>query len=142
VLFRSRRLIADAVILDHAAPYEAGAKAYVDYRWGQLLSNNMRAPGFAELVDAAARRSELRKLLPFTSHEWLCFSRCTGYPFTTDCPSIRPLAVGTYHVQATDQRSLGTADLHEALGIVVGNLPCAVGPAMHGRADDLGSQAR
>jgi hypothetical protein len=135
-------LIANACILDHAAAYEAGAEVYVEYRWSQLLSDSMRAPGFAELVNAAAKLPELRRLLPFTSHDWLCFSRCTGYPFTMVCPSIGPLAVGTYHVKGVDQRSLGTADLDKALEIVVSNLPHGVGPATHGRAHDLNLPGR
>ena len=135
-----QRRVAGASILDHAAAYEAGAEAYVDYRWTQLLSDETGAPGFAELVDAAAKRPELRQLLPFTSHAWLCFSRCTGYPFTMDCPCIRPAAASTYDVRGVAERGLGTAGLDEALGIVVSNLPAGVGPAKHGRADDPGSQ--
>jgi hypothetical protein len=125
-----RHLITEVRVLDHAAAYEAGASAYVDYRWSELASYD-NGPCFAEMVDAAGRRPELRQLLPFTSHDRLCFSRGTGYPFTKDCPSIRPLKAGMYQVQV-NQRSLGTADLDKALGIVVGNLPPGVGPAMHG----------
>ncbi len=132
-----RQAVPNASILDHAAAYEAGAQAYVDYRWSRFLSDRTSAPGFAELVDAAAERPELRQLLPFASHERLCFSRCTGYPFTMDCPSIAPLTGDTYRVQGANQRSLGNAGLADALGIVISNLPPGVGPARHGRAHDL-----
>lgn len=135
------RAVADVEICPHAASYQAGASNYVDYRWSELLdrSNDQSAiPGLAELVRAAAKRVELRSLLPFTSHEWLSFSRCTGYPFSGDCPSIRPASVSTFQVLGAARKSLGAGDVGETLNIVVSNLPEEIGPAVHGRADDLG----
>ena len=37
---------------------------------------------------AAAANPELRRLFPFTAMTRLCFSRCSAFPYTTDCPCI------------------------------------------------------
>jgi len=82
------------------------------------------------LVEAAKETPELAVLFPFTSMNRLCFSRCSDYPFTLDCPCV---AVGRngYVVQPTwavseeqDAPLLGTTDdLASVLRVVVEHLP-------------------
>lgn len=81
------------------------------------------------LVRAAHAVPQLRALFPFASHNRLCFSRCSTYPFTADCPCIAAQS-DQYQVQArwtvADEPApvlLETTDLDEALGIVVAHLP-------------------
>jgi hypothetical protein len=38
------------------------------------------------VVESAFAAPELRALFPFISMNRLCFSRCTQFPFTDDCP--------------------------------------------------------
>src|SRR5258708_4271848 len=98
----------------------------------------------------------LRRLFPFTSLVWLCFSRCTGYPFSGDCPSVcssrwipdlaaRPTpeqraALGSekpYTVADSKGRFLGEGNAAEAIELIVRHLPPNCGPAVQGTADDL-----
>lgn len=84
---------------------------------------------YQRLGRAAFARPELRELFPFTSHMRLCFSRCSAYPFTIDCPAVAASREG-YHVVACWVVSdpmppvLGsTADPEEAIQVVVDHLP-------------------
>lgn len=45
-------------------------------------------PERLHLIRTARSRPELARLFPFTSLSRLCLSRCSEYPFTTDCPGI------------------------------------------------------
>jgi len=81
------------------------------------------------VVAAAAESESLSNLFPFTSMNRLCFSRCSDYPFTFDCPCIEATPT-TYFVLATwavgDERApvlLETANANEAVAAVVANLP-------------------
>lgn len=82
------------------------------------------------LVAAAATRAELQGLFPFTSHMRLCFSRCSDYPYTFDCPCIAFDRDG-YLVQVTwgvsDEPSPvlldATEDVRLAVDVLVQNLP-------------------
>src|SRR5690348_6376815 len=40
------------------------------------------------VIESAFATAELRALFPFTSHNRLCFSRCSSYPYTPDSPCI------------------------------------------------------
>ncbi|QDT92623.1 DUF6193 family natural product biosynthesis protein [Gimesia algae] len=97
------------------------------------------ADGHLDLFDfyqAAKATPELRQLFPFTSMWYLCFSRCTHYPFTRDCPHVRPkqnfinyeIIPGYYEVFLRE-RYLGEGPAERAAQIVVQYLPRNCGPA-------------
>jgi hypothetical protein len=105
----------------------------VESAWTTLMN---RAPAeLRDLIDAAARAQELRKLFPYVSLNRLCFSRCTGYPYTKDCPSARPLAAGRYVVLGPDAKILGEGDSSAAVSLLVEHLPPGIGAATAGTAD-------
>lgn len=106
------------------------------------------------LVEKAMETPALRQLFPYASHVWLCFSRCTGYPFSGDCPHVcssrwiptmeaRPSneqredlgPVKAYTVADAKGKFLGEGDAAEAIELVVRNLPPNCGPAVHGTRD-------
>lgn len=104
----------------------------IQARWESELNQLDYTP-----VDLAQRRvfaaavedDSLRGLFPFTSMNRLCFSRCSDYPFTVDCPCIQATPTA-YFVLATwtvgDHPApvlLETADVEEAVAAVVANLP-------------------
>ena len=120
----------------HAESYERGDE--VEHRWRDYLAR--RDDSFCQLeaiILAASRRPELRQLFPFTSMNTLCFSRCTGYPFTRDTPHVRPLSNGRYEVFGPNGQALGLGDAEAAVRLVVANLPTNCGPALPGTADEL-----
>jgi hypothetical protein len=77
----------------NAASHQRGAEIFVIKRW-EDLERGLASGKFPylntllPLVVEAAKRPELRRLLPFTSLTNLCFSRTTGYPYTRDCPCM------------------------------------------------------
>jgi hypothetical protein len=77
-------------VSDLAFAHEAGTE--VEAQW-QLMMAHPRIP-VRRLVLAAAEQPALRMLFPYTSLLSLCFSRCTGYPYTGDLPMIEPFVTG------------------------------------------------
>jgi hypothetical protein len=82
------------------------------------------------VIAAASAVPQLQALFPFTSVNRLCFSRCSDYPYTVDCPCIAATKASEYIVQArwtvSDEpppELLFTTDLDRALTTVVENLP-------------------
>ena len=125
-----------------AASHERGAEFFVTEKWRSLerLVEDPRShmDGLLPLIREAAKRPELRRLLPFTSLSRLCFSRTTGYPYTHDCPLGWPVKSGLFRVVAADERTvLGEGDAPRAADLLVANLPQNCGPAVHGTRDDL-----
>jgi hypothetical protein len=127
----------EVAVADAAPFYEAGPAAYVEHRWQQLLTEPGDLPGLNQLVWAAAARAQLRRLMPYKSLYWLGFSRCTGYPFTRDCPAIGQTSDGRFEVRDSRHRKLARVPLEEALDILVSNLPPGADSAVHGTADRL-----
>jgi hypothetical protein len=82
------------------------------------------------LIAAARATPELADLFPFTSMNRLCFSRCSDYPYTFDCPCVGVGHDG-YAVQPTwavsdeqDPPLLDRSDdLSVVLRVVVEHLP-------------------
>jgi Family of unknown function (DUF6193) len=95
------------------------------------------------VADAAYAEPRLRRLFPYTSHWVLCFSRCTGSPFTYDVPCIGyVLSEECYQVRwpgwGDDPVVLGqAATAEEAVALVVANLPEGSGPAVAGTRDEV-----
>ena len=130
--------------VDSAEAFESGSE--VDHRWTWYEDWIPRT--FPELVpffDEAKQSPELRQLFPFTSLNCMCFSRCTGYPYTDDCPAaipvggIRSVVLGEFDVRLRGQL-LGSGNGKEAVRITVANLPENCGPAVAGTADTVGKR--
>ncbi|MCA9051630.1 MAG: hypothetical protein KDA89_22985 [Planctomycetaceae bacterium] len=126
-----------------AEAFESGSE--VEYRWNWY--ENWIPKKYPELIsffEVAKHMPELRKLFPFTSHNCMCFSRCTGYPYTDDCPAVIPktdagcrnILPSQYEVRL-QSRSLGSGDGHQAAEIVVRHLPLNCGPAIAGTAETI-----
>jgi hypothetical protein len=136
-----------------AKAHEEGAEAEVEQKWQGLLErvkNDEDYQILAPLVEKAMEVQILRRLFPFTSHLWLCFSRCTGVSFSGDCPSAcptsrwdrGPLQVPNaspkpYRVVDSKGKFLGEVDAEEAIDLIVQHLPPNCGPAVQGTAEDL-----
>lgn len=124
----------------------------VEYAWAKLDRWAARDwSRMTPLIEAAKRRPELRQLLPFTSHESLCFSRCTGYPYTNDVAHAVPLEDGQYRAlgpgyvmqektyrdhryREAEYDVLGEGDAEHVIGLIVAALPPDCGPAVTGTA--------
>jgi hypothetical protein len=127
-----------------ALAHEKGASYFVEDAW-QRLESRLNADRvdpstlrLLSLVREAARRPELRQLLPFRSLYRLCFSRTTGYPYTRDCPLIHAIGDECFRVVASDGgKVLGEGHLVQAVDILVANLPQNCGPAIHGTAENF-----
>jgi hypothetical protein len=126
-----------------AAFHERGAEFFVTKKW-ECLERSVRSKDFSylnpllPLVLEAASRPELRRLLPFISLTYLCFSRTTGYPYTHDCPCALAVNSTLFRVIASERETvLGEGDAPRAADLLVGNLPPNCGPAMNGTAEDL-----
>jgi len=125
------------------ASHERGAEFFVAECWQDLerwllLDKPPHIEGLLPLVLEAARRPELRRLLPFTSMNRLCFSRTTGYPYSYDCPLAWPVEAGVFRVAAADEQTvLGEGDAVRAADLLTANLPQNCGPAIHGTLEDL-----
>lgn len=119
-----------------AASYEEGPKAYIESQWAELIARvSETLPELFPVVHLARDTAALRDLLPFTSHDILGFSRCTGYPFTRDCPSIAAVGENRFCVRGPSGERLGEGDAETAVKIARENLPENCGEAVHGTSD-------
>jgi hypothetical protein len=121
-------------LTDKAIAFDEGIE--IEYTWNFILNN----PSMAELKDfvsLAIKDEILRWLFPFTSLNRLCFSRCTGYPYTNDTPIVVPVTAGIFEVRLYNNKLVGRGTAAEALAIVRQNLPSNIGKAVKGTADDL-----
>jgi hypothetical protein len=127
----------------HVVSHERGANVFVTESWLDLerwlvLEPPPHLDGLLPLVLEAAKRPELRRLLPFTSMNCLCFSRTTGYPYSSDCPLAWRVDGGLFRVGSADEQTvLGEGDATRAADILAANLPPDCGPAIHGTREDL-----
>jgi uncharacterized protein DUF6193 len=112
---------------------EALLTRWTDYR--SLLADDHSWVGeaLAPVIEAAFVTPELRALFPFTSVNSVCFSRCSDWPYTGDCPCIFGAGEREYIVLAWWYASDGsdepapelihTTDLELAITTVIDNLP-------------------
>jgi hypothetical protein len=126
---------------ESASAFEDGRA--VDYKWDKML-NDTRKPDYVhKMIEAAAREPRLRMLFPFLSLHSLHFSRCTGFPYTTDIPYIWPIDSKQYLVFVSQAikggQELGRGDLDFAIWLVLELMPSNIGPARDGTAEDLES---
>ena len=126
-----------------------GAEAYLDYRWQELLqyleesSKYLMVAQVYRLAQIASQQPQLRQLRAYTSHNRFCFSRCAGFPFTSDCPSAQPFGEDYFQVYADSATSgwhenpIGFGNAEQAAQMLANALPPNCGPAVLGTADDL-----
>lgn len=98
-----------------AESHEQGAAAEVERKW-QALLNQVRSEQYkgelVTLVEKAMELPVLRRLFPFTSLDWLCFSRCTAILFRVTVPRFAQHAFGLPLDQAPNSgRSSAPQDL-------------------------------
>jgi hypothetical protein len=131
---------------ERAFLHEAGPAAFVENEWQQLrrwLKTEKPDSPMARvlpLLEACMSRPRLRQLMPVTSHDMLCFSRTTGYPYTDDCPYAFPVAEGVFRMGG--RGAVPTAIEGDAATIADAlekHLPTDCGPAVHGTAEDAGT---
>lgn len=126
-------------ISDLALAHEQGPAAAVTENWHQLRTRWSADPRFrrtADVIEAAYAEPTLRQLFPYTSHASLCFSACTGFPYSEGIPRI-DLGEHGYVVRAwLFGDVLGEADTpQDAVAVVLAHLPSDLGPAVEGTAD-------
>jgi hypothetical protein len=115
-------------INEMAAAHERGDA--VDVRWQSLLEDPH--DGVRLMARAAAAEPRLRGLFPYTSHHFLCFSRCTIYPHSMDLPVMVMLGGGRCRALGRDDSVLLEGSPAEAAAAVVAALPDDCGPAISG----------
>lgn len=150
---------ADLPLWPGALEHEQSAAAYVEWRWRSYLaysaSPDYRTPALLPLIRRASIRKELRQLFVYTSAFRLCFSRCTGFPFSMDCPLVHSAGPNVFrdtHAYTVSferperddsgrwrshTQALGQGDMDGALDLVVANLPPGAGPAVRGTSEDV-----
>jgi hypothetical protein len=125
-------------ISDLALAHEQGPEAAVTEKWHQLLTQWSSDEAFrrtADVIEAAYAEPTLRQLFPYTSHASLCFSACTGFPFTEGIPRIDLGEQGYVIRSRLFGDVLGQADTPQgAVTIVLAHLPSDMGPAVEGTA--------
>jgi hypothetical protein len=120
---------------NNAAIYDEGKE--VEHKWKSILDDPNRKE-IKEFVELAIKNTILSKLFPYTSLMTLCFSRCNGYPFTYDTPTVTPIfETDQYLVRTSDGKKIGSGSAIEALKIVLDNLPNDIEPAVKGSSEDL-----
>lgn len=123
--------------VDEKAKYfETGRE--VEWQW-QSLQNYIpeSMPELLPFLNEANQNPRLRKLFPFTSHYNFCFSRCTGYPFSGDCPYALPSKNSGYQVFDSKGKFIGEGNAKESVELVIKNLPANINGAIRGTAEDL-----
>jgi hypothetical protein len=112
----------------------------VEWKWEALEETVRAQPHMAKLlplVVASRSSKEVRQLFPYTSLVSLHLSRCTGYPFSGDCPYAVPTQEGQYQVFDASGKVVGIGDAGHAVQLLIDHLPPNWGPATKGTADDL-----
>jgi hypothetical protein len=85
------RLAADVDTVGRPAESNRAARtasAAAETRLRSQAERKDRAENELRVAGAALAHPRLGLLFPFTSLNRLCFSRCSRYPFTNDCPCI------------------------------------------------------
>jgi hypothetical protein len=117
-----------------AAIYDEGNE--VEYKWKSILFDPDRSE-LHEFIELAIQNLTLSKLFPYTSLMTLGFSRCTGYPYTYDTPTVTPsIESGQFIVRGTNGDQIGCGNARAALKFILENLPKDIEPARKGTAED------
>lgn len=130
-------------IHEHAYVHEQGPSVFVEYTWQCHLRWLEKEPPQSHvgrllpLVRACLARPRLRQLMPFTSHDRLCFSTTTGSPYTCECPASFPVGEQSFRIEATDSALGGFQGDADATSLELERLLARdCGAACHGSADD------
>jgi hypothetical protein len=110
----------------------------VEWKWQECqkyIPENF--PELVPFLNEASQNPKLRRLFPFTSMNTFHFSRCTGYPYSGDCPVVVPLENNRYKVLDSKGEFIGEGNATEAVELVVSHLPFNSGTAVKGTAKDL-----
>lgn len=138
-----------------ARSHEAGRLVDERWRW-HLEQHDDVGLLLMPLLRACANRPRLRALFPFTSHQYLLFSRTTGYPYdamiararpvfdpTTDATArhfVERFLPGLYelvcHPESPAERILGTGDAESTAAALDREVPQGWGGAVDGTKDD------
>jgi hypothetical protein len=130
------------VATPQARPHEEGAMAEVAFQW-EVVKRTLEAeaPELLPLANTLSRTRPFSHLFPTVSLEALCFSRCTGSPYSRDCPVVVATRSGHFEVRSNRGDPLGEGDEQTALAALDAALPPDCGPAVQGTTDDLSSEA-
>jgi hypothetical protein len=122
-----------------ARPHEVGAMDEVAFQWDAVKRTlEAEAPELLSLANTLSRTWPFSHLFPTVSLEALYFSRCTGTPYSGDCPSVVWLSPGHYEVRTRGgNEPVGGGDEATALNLLQAALPPGCGPAVQGSAETL-----
>lgn len=121
---------------EKAEYFETGHE--VEWQWKSLqIYIPQNFPELVPFLNEASNNSRLNKLFPFTSMNTFHFSRCTGYPFSRDCPVVMPLEGNKYKVFLPNREFIGEGNAKEAVELIIQNLPPNTNSAIRGTKDDL-----
>lgn len=124
---------------------EKDAKAYetgheVEEKWQQCFDYIPRyhyVSNLTPFLHEAAQHPQLRQLFPYTTLGTFHFSRCTGQPYSGDCPSVFPIEDNLFEVSTSTGDVIGRGNAAKAVDLVVRHLPPNTGPAIFVTADEL-----
>jgi hypothetical protein len=120
---------------DQAQVHELGAAAEVAWQWDNVKRHAAEfSPDLLPLLNTLVDRPPFNQLFPYMSLEALCFSRCTGCPYTGDCPVVVALGTDDYEVRDMRGKTFGRGDKNTALDLLITNTPPTFGPAVQGNA--------
>lgn len=127
-------------VSDLALAHEQGPADAVAAQWRALReswASDDRFRFVADIIEAAYAAPALRQLFPYTSHASLCFSTCTGFPYSQDVPRVDPGEGGGYVLRTRFMGDMiGEAeDAESAIAILLAHLPDGIGPAVADSTD-------
>jgi len=109
----------------------------VDYSWKKYLKEIPKShPELKDFVFESYKNNKIKKLFPYMSLNNFCFSRCTGYPYTTDCPYVY-VENGIIIIKNRKGKILGKGNVEESIKIILDNIPDDFSFAVKGIADEL-----
>jgi hypothetical protein len=132
-------------IRTHESAFAFDEGKEIEYQWEGLLQDD-NDWDLKEFVSLAINDETLSNLFPFTSHDTLCFSKCTGYPYDFEgLPHVTPKEFENnseisnekqFVVTINNMEYLGEGNAATALEIVKANLPKGLERARKGVAKD------
>jgi hypothetical protein len=107
----------------------ADDRQYILWQWKKRERSAYNGASFtgmlAPLITEAMKDPILGQLTPYTSHDYLHFSRCTDYPYSGDCPDAEPVlsidVYRTYTRQDTEYAKRLLQKLPSDYGVTVKN---------------------